>query len=62
MRENCLACHTGPAVRQEIATTHPERSRCRQCHVEETSRSEFIGVPGKGLMTQDGTQSDAERN
>jgi cytochrome c-type protein NapB len=41
MRENCLACHTGPAVRREIATTHPERTRCRQCHVEESSRSTF---------------------
>ncbi len=35
LRENCLACHTGPAARAEIRTTHPERIRCRQCHVPE---------------------------
>jgi cytochrome c-type protein NapB len=33
MRENCLACHAGPASRVEIRTSHPERRRCRQCHV-----------------------------
>jgi len=33
MRENCLTCHAGPASRVEIRTTHPERVRCRQCHV-----------------------------
>ncbi|REJ80694.1 MAG: hypothetical protein DWQ36_11040 [Acidobacteria bacterium] len=33
MRENCLACHAGPAARPEIATSHPERVVCRQCHV-----------------------------
>jgi len=33
MRENCAACHTGPAAREEIRTPHPERVRCRQCHV-----------------------------
>ena len=32
-RENCLACHAGPASRMEIRTSHPERPRCRQCHV-----------------------------
>ncbi|MCG8461779.1 MAG: hypothetical protein MI919_36315, partial [Holophagales bacterium] len=34
MRENCQACHTGPAAREEIRTDHPERSFCVQCHVE----------------------------
>ena len=52
MRENCLACHAGPAVRQEIATTHPERIRCRQCHVVESSRSEFESALGEGLGSQ----------
>lgn len=52
MRENCLACHTGPAVRQEIATTHPERTRCRQCHVQESSRSTFESALGEGLVSQ----------
>jgi cytochrome c-type protein NapB len=35
LRDNCLACHAGPAARAEIRTTHPERVRCRQCHVPE---------------------------
>jgi cytochrome c-type protein NapB len=33
LRGNCLACHAGPAAVQEIRTTHPERTNCRQCHV-----------------------------
>lgn len=33
MHENCLACHSGPAAREEIRTTHPEREDCVQCHV-----------------------------
>lgn len=41
MRENCLACHSGPAAREEIRTTHPERPRCRQCHVEQTTTAVF---------------------
>ena len=32
MRENCLACHGGPAAPKEIRVTHPERVNCRQCH------------------------------
>ena len=31
--QNCLSCHTGPGSREEIRTTHPERTRCMQCHV-----------------------------
>jgi cytochrome c-type protein NapB len=38
MRENCLACHAGPGARAEILTTHPERDRCRQCHVPVATR------------------------
>ncbi len=34
MRENCAACHDGPAAREPIRTPHPERVRCRQCHLE----------------------------
>ena len=41
MRENCAACHTGPAAREEIRTSHPERVRCRQCHVPVATRSIF---------------------
>lgn len=33
LRENCLACHAPGAREDVIATTHPERLRCRQCHV-----------------------------
>lgn len=41
MRENCLACHTGPAAREEIRCTHPERSRCLQCHVPQVDVAAF---------------------
>jgi cytochrome c-type protein NapB len=42
MRENCAACHDGPGARAAIRTDHPERLRCRQCHVpvETTKRFE----------------------
>lgn len=43
MRENCVACHTGTAAREEIRTSHPERVRCRQCHLEQRTTSEFGG-------------------
>ena len=33
MRENCAACHAGPAAPAEIRTSHPERAGCLQCHV-----------------------------
>ncbi len=36
LRENCLACHAGPAAPKEIRVTHPERVNCRQCHVPKT--------------------------
>jgi cytochrome c-type protein NapB len=32
MRENCLACHTGPAAVAEIRIEHAARGDCRQCH------------------------------
>lgn len=41
MRENCAACHTGPAAREEIRCPHPERIRCGQCHVPVTDNSDF---------------------
>lgn len=34
LRENCVACHAGPAAVAEIRTSHPERANCRQCHVD----------------------------
>lgn len=33
MRENCSACHDGPAARPEIRCSHAERLNCVQCHV-----------------------------
>lgn len=33
LRENCLACHAPGARADVIATTHPERLRCQQCHI-----------------------------
>ena len=41
MREDCLACHTGAAAREEIRTTHPERERCQQCHLEQRAGEPF---------------------
>jgi len=32
-RDNCLACHGGPAAIDEIRTDHPERAECVQCHM-----------------------------
>ena len=45
MRENCTACHSGPAAREEIRTDHPERPRCRQCHVPVETRATFVRSP-----------------
>lgn len=41
MRENCRACHTGPAAREEIRCPHPERVRCTQCHLERKTNTKF---------------------
>lgn len=41
MRENCVACHTGPAAREEIRCDHPERPRCTQCHLPRLTGEEF---------------------
>jgi cytochrome c-type protein NapB len=37
LRGECLTCHAGPGARVEIRTSHPERTRCRQCHVPDAS-------------------------
>lgn len=50
MRENCVACHAGAGARAEIVTTHPERTRCRQCHVAVTTREGFESALGEGLQ------------
>ena len=49
MRENCAACHDGPGAREEIRTSHPERTRCRQCHVPVTDNQPFESSLGAGL-------------
>ncbi len=33
LRENCIACHTGPGAVAEIRIDHASRGDCRQCHV-----------------------------
>ena len=38
IRENCQACHVGPAARPEIRCTHPQRTNCVQCHVNQDSQ------------------------
>lgn len=35
MRQNCLACHGKDAPQGIVSTPHPERSHCRQCHLEQ---------------------------
>lgn len=44
MRENCSACHAGPAAPVEIRTSHPERVSCRQCHMETATDTPFTRV------------------
>jgi cytochrome c-type protein NapB len=33
LREDCIACHTGPAAVAEIRVEHGSRGNCRQCHL-----------------------------
>lgn len=47
MRENCLACH-GPTGRQRIATAHPWRSQCLQCHVPDAGKTPAGPVAASG--------------
>jgi len=44
MRDNCLSCH-GPSGKQRIATPHPARSQCQQCHVPDASKNYDRPVP-----------------
>jgi cytochrome c-type protein NapB len=41
LREQCVSCHDGPAAREAIRTPHPERARCRQCHLEQVVEDSF---------------------
>jgi nitrate reductase (cytochrome), electron transfer subunit len=47
MRENCRACHAGPAAVDELRTTHPERVSCRQCHALKAAPAEAFTRPSK---------------
>ncbi len=42
MRENCLSCHDGPAVPQEIVVDHPLRINCRQCHAAKQHKIKIV--------------------
>lgn len=55
MRENCLACHAGPAARPEIRCSHPERTRCVQCHVHPVAPGEAPWAAVEAQMLRDGT-------
>jgi len=52
MREKCVACHDGPGAREEVRTSHPERWRCRQCHVPVTTQAMFETSMGAGLTEE----------
>jgi cytochrome c-type protein NapB len=41
LRENCLSCHLGEGSMQEIKVSHPERTNCRQCHVQTSTTNTF---------------------
>ena len=41
MREDCVSCHAGPGAREGIRTTHPERTRCGQCHAQSEVKGDF---------------------
>jgi len=34
LRDDCIACHTGPGAVAEIRVEHGTRGNCRQCHVQ----------------------------
>ena len=40
-RQNCQACHSGPAAMVEIRSPHPERVNCIQCHTPDNSDKPF---------------------
>lgn len=41
LRENCIACHTGPAAVAEIKISHVSRGDCRQCHAPAVQTAPF---------------------
>lgn len=52
MRENCLACHAGPAAPKEIRVSHPERINCRQCHVSAQGNEHFQRPLNPGVLPE----------
>jgi cytochrome c-type protein NapB len=42
LREDCIACHSGPAAVAEIRVEHASRGNCRQCHVPMISTEPLI--------------------
>lgn len=42
LRENCIACHTGPGAVSEIRVSHAARGNCRQCHVPARPSGELL--------------------
>lgn len=52
MRENCLACHAGPASPKEIRTTHPHRVNCMQCHVLQKANVTPVGLTNTQMTAQ----------
>ncbi len=50
MRDNCLACHSGPSARPEIRCSHPDRQNCKQCHVEAAKPVDPIPEFGQLLL------------
>ncbi|MFZ1984088.1 MAG: hypothetical protein WAU91_06725 [Desulfatitalea sp.] len=47
MRENCIACHVGPAAVEGIRVNHASRGNCRQCHVPDLFKGVFERSPVK---------------
>lgn len=47
LRENCIACHTGPSAVEEIRVNHAGRGDCRQCHavVVQTATAQMFKRP-----------------
>ncbi len=41
LREDCIACHTGPGAVAEIRVEHGSRGNCRQCHVPQMTTGTF---------------------
>ena len=48
VRDACLACHSGPAARDEIRCSHSERTNCRQCHVHSDAAIDQPALAGLG--------------